>query len=80
MVDRLDKFDIILEEILFLKQETIMLRKEIEEIKSSTHKMDSHIDFVESIYERVKKPFNYVMDKLATKERAILDGDAPQYQ
>ena len=36
------------------------LRKEVKELKEICSKMDGHIDFVESVYEGLKTPLNYI--------------------
>ena len=36
----------------------------LELLESDCKKMRDHIDFVETVYDNVKTPFNYVMDKV----------------
>jgi uncharacterized coiled-coil protein SlyX len=51
------------------------------EITSECRKMGSHIDFIESVYEKVRNPINYLCDKfgstkqtdLATQERDTIE-------
>jgi len=38
--------------------------KILELVESDCKKMREHIDFVETVYENVKTPFNYVMDRV----------------
>jgi archaellum component FlaC len=53
------------EEIVILLQDINERLKKIEEkvdnLKSSTRKMDEHIDFIDNIYDRVKKPFSQLL-------------------
>ena len=44
---------------LIQKLESIVLHTD-----SAAHRMDSHIDFVESIYQRVRLPFSYFFNTL----------------
>jgi len=37
------------------------LEKRLERIEMMCNKMSSHIDFVESIYQMVRRPFNYLL-------------------
>ena len=39
--------------------------KILEILSVDCKKMSNHIDFVENIYDKVKKPFNYVMDRVS---------------
>jgi len=41
----------------------ILLEKIDDDLVKECKKMGSHIDFVENIYDKVKKPLNYVCDK-----------------
>ena len=36
----------------------------LELVETDCKKMREHIDFVEDVYDKVKQPFNYVMDKV----------------
>lgn len=35
------------------------IKRDISDIKGQTTKMDSHVDFVNDVYEKVKAPLNY---------------------
>ena len=54
IINRLDRIE---ERIIHLEQKQ-------EEIKESTHNMDSHIQFIENVYDNVKKPLSYVTHKI----------------
>ena len=61
----------ITKEIVELKQEVLQLKKVIEELSkniksmnASTSRMDSHIDFVEGTYETLRRPLNYITDRV----------------
>ena len=43
-----------------LKKEIAELRKEIQELKIICSRMDGHITFVESVYQRLSAPLNYI--------------------
>lgn len=38
------------------------LKKDVSDIKRSNEKMDKHVDFVDSIYLKIKKPFHKVIN------------------
>ena len=40
---------------------------------TDSKKMSDHIDFVETIYEKVKHPFNYIMNAVSTSNYAITE-------
>ena len=47
---------------------------ELFEIQSTDcKKMSEHIDFVETVYERVKHPFNYIMNAVSPSSYAITE-------
>jgi predicted nuclease with TOPRIM domain len=61
----------ITKEIVELKQEVLQLKKVIEELSkniksmnASTSRMDSHIDFVEGTYETLRRPLNYIANRV----------------
>jgi len=37
----------------------------LELVETDCKKMREHIDFVETVYDKVKSPFNYVMDRVS---------------
>ncbi len=44
------------------KLDTILQQLKI--IQEKCDKMSSHIDFVDGVYERVKNPFNFILNKV----------------
>lgn len=48
-----DKFDLIIKEIA-------QLRTEINEIRVNTAPLNSHIEFINSIYNKLKAPIDYI--------------------
>lgn len=40
------------------------LSNDVKNMKKSTSRMDSHIDFVEETYDTLKKPINYIAGKI----------------
>ena len=72
-----DKLDLILVELLEIKSELKNLKSDIAIIKNQTSKMDSHVDFVNSVYEKVETPMNYIVDKFNS---VLLTSDKPKEQ
>jgi len=77
----------IMEEITILKADNEHLKNtiaimndkldkllELFEIQSTDcKKMSEHIDFVKTVYEKVKHPFNYIMTTVSTNSYAITE-------
>lgn len=57
-----NKLNIMISQLELMKSEIHEMKKEIYEIRKSNTKMDKHIDFVDSIYNKVKYPFHYILD------------------
>ena len=51
----------ILKELRKINERIDIIEQNIKLIKQSNQKMDNHIDFVEYVYEKVKKPFWYLL-------------------
>jgi archaellum component FlaC len=41
-----------------------VIESDIEQIKKSNSNMDEHISFVEGVYDTIKNPFYYIMNKI----------------
>jgi archaellum component FlaC len=52
------------ETLIEIKNELKEIKKKLQEIDEKCVKMSNHINFIESVYEKVKKPFNYLMNKV----------------
>lgn len=72
-------YDEILKEIKMLRDEVRELSKKIDSVNESTKeskdsmiKMTNHIDFVENVYDRIKKPFNFIMNVVSTKAMPLI--------
>ena len=65
----------------FLKNKILELEKKIDKIlellEKDCKKMSDHIDFIENVYDNVKMPFYYVMNKVnylaSSENKNILD-------
>ena len=47
-----------------IKDLDVKLNKLLDWIEQDGTKMSEHIDFVENVYDRVKQPFNFIMDNV----------------
>jgi len=56
----LNELTIIKEQLNFVKEELKKINEKNESLEKECSKMSSHIDFVDSIYEKVKYPLNYI--------------------
>jgi hypothetical protein len=73
--------DFLKNKILDLEKHFTMMEKKMDKIlellEKDCKKMSDHIDFVENVYDNVKMPFYYVMDKVnylvSSDNKSILD-------
>jgi len=54
------------------------LRKEINEMKNTTSRMDGHIDFVENVFNLIKIPFMILMNSVSVLSTIRPDYTKPQ--
>tara|TARA_B100001123_G_C14796351_1_gene822574 strand:- start:329 stop:643 length:315 start_codon:yes stop_codon:yes gene_type:complete len=59
-------------EIRFIRNELQTMKEDIYQIKShldiigpQTQKMDEHVEFVNKVYDKVKRPFHFVFDNIS---------------
>lgn len=64
-----DHYAVILEE---LKNDINDIKSRLDDIGQNTKRMDAHITFIESIYERLRMPIDYVCDKLSGMENTSM--------
>ena len=68
MINEDEKIEISNVDTDFLKNKILELEKKIDKIlellETDCKKMSNHIDFVENVYDNVKMPFYYVMNKV----------------
>ena len=81
MINEDEKIEISNVDTDFLKNKILELEKKIDKIlellETDCKKMSDHIDFVENVYDNVKMPFYYVMNKVnylvSSENKNILD-------
>lgn len=81
MINEDEKIEISNVDTDFLKNKILELEKKIDKIlellETDCKKMSNHIDFVENVYDNVKMPFYYVMNKVnylvSSENKNILD-------
>lgn len=56
--------ELVLQKLEELKNSHQNLEKKVDEIHKNTKRMENHINFVESTYDKVKTPFHYLMEKV----------------
>ena len=56
--------NLILQKLEALELSHLDLERKIDEIHKNTKHMEEHIDFVENVYEKIKIPFHYLMNKV----------------
>jgi glycerol-3-phosphate responsive antiterminator len=64
MTDISTKLDYILEKLIFLEKDIQYLKSEIEYIKKGNDTMIDHISFVEKVYDTIKNPFYFILNKI----------------
>ena len=58
-----DRLDIILEKLERIEEKLSILEKKTDINTENCDKMSGHIDFIESVYNRLKSPIEYVTGK-----------------
>jgi glycerol-3-phosphate responsive antiterminator len=71
----LQKLTLIEEKLTDLTEKVDAISEELGMVKTQTSKMDSHVDFVNGVYQKVEAPLNYVCDKVS---RLIGNGSETQ--
>ena len=56
--------ELVLQKLEELKNSHLNLERKVDEIYKNTKRMEDHINFVETTYDKVKTPFHYLMDKV----------------
>lgn len=54
----------ILEKLNKIEEKLEIMQNDINNIKKASNNMDNHISFVETVYDTVKNPFYYIMNKI----------------
>ena len=71
-----NKINLILEKLTSIEERLKNLESKFEDVKEDTEKMSGHINFVEGIYSKVKKPFHFIMSNVGgIMPRMIADGE-----
>ena len=55
--------DHILEKLDRIQHDIDTIKVQLDQIAPQTQKMDQHVDFVNTIYSNVKRPFHFICDK-----------------
>ena len=63
--DVLDKLNEIQRDISIIKKDVSEIKEQLNKVENGTSKMTSHIDFVDTVYEKVKSPLNFVCNKFS---------------
>ena len=56
--------ELVLQKLEKLENSYLNLERKVDEIHKNTKRMEDHINFVETTYDKVKTPFHYLMDKV----------------
>lgn len=59
--------DIILKKLESIESRICLIENSIEQLKDNGEKMNSHITFIEMVYDSVKSPFYYLMNFTQTR-------------
>ena len=54
-----------------MRHELKEVREEMKRIGNSTTKMNNHVNFVESVYSKVRNPLNWVLKKISRPETPL---------
>ena len=56
--------ELVLQKLEELENSHLNLERKVDEIHKNTKRMEDHINFVETTYDKVKTPFHYLMNKV----------------
>ena len=57
--------ELVLQKLEELENSHLNLERKVDEIHKNTKRMEDHINFVETTYDKIKTPFHYLMDKVS---------------
>ena len=55
-----EKIDLIMEELSVIKKKLELINEKLDQTEKNCSKMSEHIDFVDSVYEKIKYPLNCI--------------------
>lgn len=53
---------IIIQKLTLIENDILKINMEIKEIRTGVNKMEAHISFVDSVYNKIKSPFHYILN------------------
>lgn len=59
------KLDIIIEKLDIIEERLDKLEKDINILKNGNEKIDEHITFIDNVYNSIKSPFYYIINKIS---------------
>lgn len=59
------KLDIIIEKLDRIEEKLDKLEKDIKILKNGNEKIDEHITFIDNVYDTIKSPFYYIINKVS---------------
>ena len=59
------------EKITRIEEKLDLILEKIDKISCDTQRMDSHITFIEDIYEKIKSPFHFLMKKTESIQESV---------
>lgn len=59
-----EKINVILEKLELIESKLDNLIEQNKKISKETQRMDSHVTFVEGVYDMVKSPFHFMMNRI----------------
>ncbi len=59
-----EKLEKVLEKLSQIEREITLIKEYLNPIKEGCEKMNSHIEFIEGVYKKVRTPLDYACEKL----------------
>lgn len=66
------RLDAVEERLARIERALERIAAQLEKVDASCTNMDEHIGFVEAVYEKVKRPFAYMLPSLTKTMRALM--------
>ena len=69
--------NILLEKINEMEKNIALIHQKLDRLlevyETDCKKMSNHVDFVEGVYEKIKAPFNYIMDTVSNAQVPLIE-------
>ena len=73
-----DKLDLILEQLKNLDKRLTLVENTLQNINNASVKMDDHINFIQKTYNTIRKPLNFMTNRIEVLMGTSSNGNLPE--